>query len=126
MTNQTFTVVFDIKGVRDELLKRLMEQELIRVYNIYADRTNGGVTEALNEEFSRLNPHYFEDNAGKEWYDLTEYNRFMADGYQKRIVDDLNRACASNLLTFYVSPREVNFMGHLRWDRNATIEFYLK
>lgn len=104
----------------------MMKSELVRVYNIYCDKVNNGVTEELNKEFDRLNPHYHEENAGKDWWDLIEYNRFMADGYQKQVVDELNRADASQLLTFYVNPSEVNFMGHLRWDRNATIQFYIK
>lgn len=126
MGEKLYTVVFDIKGVRNELLSEMMKKELIRVYNIYCEKVNSGVTEKLNEEFHRLYPRYFEDNAGKDWWGLTEYNQFMADGYQKQVVDELNRGFASLLLEFYVNPKEVNFMGRLRWDHTATVEFWIK
>lgn len=107
-------------------IKEAMQNELIRVYNIYADRTNSGITDKLNEEFNRLYPHYFEDNKDKEWYDLTEYNQFMADGYQRLIVDDLNKSNASPILDFYVDPEEVVFKGYLKADHKVAIDFYMK
>mgnify|MGYP000467654706 CR=1 FL=1 len=107
-------------------LKEAMQSELIRVYNIYADKTNSGITEQLNREFNRLNPNYFEKNSNREWYELTEYNQFMADGYQKLIVDDLNESNASQILDFYVDPEEVVFKGMLKVNHNIKIDFYMK
>jgi hypothetical protein len=107
-------------------LKEAMQSELIRVYNIYADKTNSGITEQLNREFNRLNPNYFEKNSNREWYELTEYNRFMADGYQKLVVDDLNKSNASQILDFYVDPEEVVFKGMLKVNHNIKIDFYMK
>lgn len=107
-------------------LKEAMQSELIRVYNIYADKTNSGITEQLNREFNRLNPNYFEKNSNREWYELTEYNQFMADGYQKLIVDDLNESNASQILDFYVDPEEIVFKGMLKVNHNIKIDFYMK
>lgn len=107
-------------------LMDVMQSELVRVYNIYVEQSNGGITEQLNEEFSRLNPNYFDNNKDKEWYDLTEYNQFMAEGYQRLIVDELNRAGISPLLDFFVDPEEVVFKGCLKVDHKVTIDFYLK
>ena len=107
-------------------LKETMQNELVRVYNIYADKTNSGITDKLNEEFNRLYPNYFEDNKDKEWYDLTEYNKFMADGYQHLVVDDFNKTSISPVLDFFVDPEEVTFKGCLKVDHNVTIDFYIK
>lgn len=107
-------------------LKEAMQSELIRVYNLYADKTNSGITDKLNEEFNKLYPNYHEDNKDKEWYDLTEYNKFMADGYQRLVVDDFNKINISPILDFYVDPEEVIFKGSLKVDHNVTIDFYLK
>lgn len=129
--NTTFKVYFDVKGLENSMyrfipgLKDAMQNELIRVYNIYAEKANN-VTEKLNEEFGHLYPNYFKENSDKEWYDLTEYNKFMADGYQRIIVDELNKSNASEVLDFYVDPSEVAFTGRLKYDGNVTIQFYLK
>ena len=128
--NTTFKVYFNVKnlGLYGLIpnIQEVMQNELIRCYNIYVDKTNGGVTEKLNKEFNRQNPNYFKENAGKEWYDLTEYNLFMANGYQRLIVDDMNETNVSPLLDFRVNPEEVNFIGMLKNDHNVTIDFYLK
>jgi hypothetical protein len=126
----TFKVYFNVTdlGAYGAIpgLKEAMQSELIRVYNIYADKTNSGITEQLNSEFDRLNPNYFEKNSNREWYELTDYNRFMADGYQKLIVDELNKSNASQLLDFYVDPEEVVFKGMLKVNHDIKIDFYMK
>ena len=122
---QNYKVIYNYTGVCNEEMKRLMASELMRVYNTYADMCNNGVTDRLNEEFKSQNPNYFKENKGKEWYDLTEYNQFMADGYNKQVCDVLNKNFASLLLEFYTNSKEVQFMGHLRFDKNATVEFFL-
>lgn len=128
--NNTYKVLFNIKnlGLYGTItgIKEAMQSELIRVYNLYAEKTNSGITDELNEEFNKLYPNYFKDNSDKEWYDLTEYNKFMADGYQCLIVDDFNKAEISQILDFYVDPEEVVFKGCLKVDHNVTIDFYLK
>lgn len=128
--NTTYNVFFETKnlGLYGKIpgLEAAMQSELIRVYNMYAEKTNGGVTDQLNEEFNKLYPNYFEDNNDKEWYDLKEYNQFMTDGYQRLIVDEFNNTNVSPILDFFVNPNEVNFTGCLKVDHNVTIEFYLK
>lgn len=130
MKETYYKIYFNVKnlGIYGEIigLKEAMQYELFRVYNLYAEKTNSGITDKLNEEFKRLYPNYFEDNKDKEWYDLTEYNKFMADGYQQLIVDNFNEANISPILDFYVDPEEVQFKGCLKRDHNVTIDFYMK
>lgn len=128
--NNTFRVYFNVKnlGLYGAIpgLEAAIQSEFVRVYNIYADKTNSGVTDKLNEEFNRLYPNYFEENSGKEWYELGVYNKFMADGYQRMVVDDFNKSNISPILDFYVDPDEVLFTGCLKVDHKVTIDMYLK
>lgn len=128
--NNTYKICFNVTdlGIYGLIpgLKEAMKDELIRVYNLFVDECDSGITDKLNEEFNQLYPNYFEDNNDKEWYDLTEYNKFMADGYQKLIVDDFNKSNISPLLDFYVDPEEVILKGCLKVDHNIAIDFYIK
>ena len=128
--NTTFKVYFNIEnlGLYGLIpgLKEAMQNELIRVYNIYAGKTNSGITDKLNEEFNHLYPNYSEENKDKEWYEMTEYNKFMADGYQRLVVDEFNKTNISPILDFYVDPEEVVFKGLLKVDHNTKIDFYMK
>ena len=128
--NNTYKIYFNIKnlGLYGSIpgIKEVMQSELIRVYNLYAEKTNSGITDELNDEFNKLYPNYFKDNSNKEWYDLTEYNKFMADGYQRLVVDDFNKASISPILDFYIDPEEVIFKGCLKVNHNVTIDFYMK
>ena len=127
-----YRVIFEVKGLENstfnkiEELKDFMGDELLRVYNIYANKTNGGITKMLNEEFENLYPTYFEDNKDKEWYELVEYNSYIAEGYQRLIVDDFNKQNISPILDFYVEPTEIVFTGYLKLDKKVTISFSLK
>ena len=127
-----YKVYFDVKGLETSLFKTIdgletaMRHEFVRAYNAYVDKTNGGVTDELNDEFKRLYPNYFIDNRNEEWYELTDYNQFMADGYQRKVVDDMNKNEFSPLLEFYVDPEEVVFTGRLKADPNVTISIYMK
>lgn len=127
-----YKVIFNVEGMDKSIfriiggLNKAMGDELIRVYNIYSNKANSGITDILNREFERRYPDYFKNNQDKEWYELTTYNQFMADGYNCLIVDELNRECISKLLEFYVDPEEVVFKGRLKADHNVTIDFSLK
>ena len=129
---ERYRVIFEVKGLENstfnkiEELKDFMGDELLRVYNIFANKTNGGVTKMLNKEFENLYPNYFENNKDKEWYDLVEYNSYIAEGYQRLIVDDFNKQNISPILDFYVEPTEIVFTGYLKLDKKVTISFYLK
>ena len=128
--NETYNLVFKFGelGMYGLIpgIKEAMQHELVRVYNIYANKCNSGITEKLNTEFDRLYPNYFEDNKGKDWWDLVDYNQFIADGYNRLVVNELNKTDASKILNFYVDPSEISFTGYLKANRKATIEFYLK
>lgn len=128
--DKTYKIYFNIEnlGLYGSIpgIKEAMQSELIRVYNLYAEKTNSGITDELNDKFNKLYPNYFKDNYNKEWYDLTEYNKFMADGYQRLVVDDFNKASISPILDFYIDPEEVIFKGCLKADHNVTIDFYMK
>ena len=128
----SYKVYFDVKGLETSLFKTVdglettMRHEFVRAYNEYAVKCNGEVTDKLNDKFNHLYPNYFNDNRNKEWYELTDYNQFMADGYQRMVVDELNNGDFSPLLDFYVDPEEVVFTGRLKVDPNVTISIYLK
>lgn len=132
MKEKFYKVIFKINGLdtstfKDiEDLREFMESETMRVYNKYANKTNNGLTKQLNDEFEHLNPGYFERNKGQEWYNLTEYNKFIADGYQRLVVDDFNSTNISPLLDFYVDAEEIVFTGYLKVDHNVTISFSMK
>lgn len=125
-------VHYNVKGLKGSIygmipgLEEAMQYELMRVYNIYAKKTNSGITDKLNEEFEHIYPGYFEYNKDKEWYELAVYNKFMADGYQRLVVDELNKTNASPILNFYVDQGEVVFTGYLKQDRNITINFSIE
>lgn len=121
--DKNYRVVFKIEGVTNGIIKKVMESELIRVYNTYADMCNNGVTESLNRDFKNMCPNYDYDtdiNNPKLYY------RFMAEGYNRLICDKLNKRQESFLMDFFVDPEECQFKGCLRDDRNATIEFFLR
>lgn len=131
MTEPSYKICFKTTGLVEPYgnipwLKEAMENELMRCYNIYANMTNGGITEQLNNEFDRRHPEYFKKNRDKEWHELTLYNSFMARGYNSMVCDKMNQEKISELLEFYVDPAEVNFMGRLKLDRSVTIEFFLQ
>lgn len=132
MKENYFKVFFEVNGLQKSMYRNIegirdaMESELIRVYNLYADKTNDGVTERLNDEFKNLYPNYFKENEDKDWYDLIEYNKFISDGYQRLVIDNFNETNISPILNFYVDSNELVFTGYLKFDRNVTISFYMK
>lgn len=132
MTNTNYRVIFNVEGLKGSIyegivgLEEIMKEELFRVYNIYADKTNDGVTDKINDEFKKLYPNYFEDNKDKEWYDLHLYNQYIADEYQRLVVDDFNESNISPILDFLVDPEEIVFTGYLKGDKKVKINFYLK
>ena len=105
--NTTFKVSFNVTNLGFYGLipgfKKVMQSELVRVYNLYADKTNSGITDML--------------------YELTKYNKFMADGYQRLIVNDFNKKNVSPILDFFVDPEEVVLKGYLKWNHDVTIDF---
>lgn len=131
-SEMNFKVYFNVKGLEGSIygiipgLKEAMQSELIRVYNIYADKTNAGITDKLNKQFDELYPSYNEDNKGKEWYERKLYLSYMAAGYNYHVCNEFNKSNISELLDFYVEPNECIFTGVLKVDHNVTIDFYMK
>ena len=121
-----YVVEFIYEGVNNLFLKKMMSKELMKGYNKFADRANSGITDKINSDFESLYPNYFENNKDKEWYDLTEYNQYIADGYNRLICNTMNKNYFSYLLKYFVNPKEDQLMGRLRFNKKATIEFYMK
>ena len=121
-----YVVEFIYEGVNNLFLKKMMTKELKKGYNEFADRANSGINDKINSDFESLYPNYFENNKDKEWYDLTEYNQYIADGYNQLICNAMNKNHFSYLLEYFVNPKEDQLMGRLRFNKKATIEFYLK
>ena len=124
----TFKVYFNVKNLEKSIygsikeLKECMKNELVRVWNIYCDKSNSGITKYLNKKWDETHS----DCDLNDSIHYKEYNKFMADGYQKLIVDDFNKANISPILNFYVDPEECILIGYLKVDPSVTIEFYLK
>ena len=97
-------------GALSELVKAYMKREYVDAYNEYCEIANGGVTDALNEEYSKLNLSY----------DDSEYNAFMINGYTERILNDLN-ASGKYGLTFEMGE-EVNLVGVYTFVDNKKVK----
>ena len=126
-----FNVIYEYRNFEKSIyrlipgLKKRMEKELMDTHNLYANMSNNGVTERLNKEFDDLHPNYFEENKGKDYWDLTEYNQFMRDGWQREVVDKINKDQYTSLMEYRVGD-EMQLIGSLRMDPKVEIEFYMK
>lgn len=125
---KNYKVVFDIKGLDSKYkgikdLEKYMGDELIRVHNLFAEKTNSGITDRLNEEFESLYPDYFKDNMDKHFEDLIEYNQFIDDGYERLVLNDMNDKHISPIL--YFKTELGSLVGYLRGDETVKIGFYL-
>lgn len=127
-----YKVLFEVKGLEEstynkkEELIDIMGEELLRVYNIYADKTNSGVTDMLNQVYDSYYMSYLDDNEYIEARDEVDYNKYMAFGYQCLVVNDFNKKNISSILDFYVDTDEVVLTGRLKLDRKVTISFRLR
>lgn len=126
-----YTIVFEYRNFENSVfrfipkLKKRMESELFKMHNVYANMSNSGITDELNMEFKILYPHYFENNKGKDYWDLIEYNQFMQNGYNERIVKIINEDYPTSLMKYRVGD-ECQLIGMLRIDPKVEIEFYMK
>lgn len=123
----TFNVYFNVQNLEKSIfggikgLKEAMQDEYVRVWNMFCEKSNSGVTEKLNKEWQETYPNY--DLSNSEHY--KKYNKFMSDGYQHLIVDEFNRSNISPILNFYVDPEECILIGYLKFDPNVTVDHYL-
>lgn len=78
----TFKVYFNVTdlGAYGAIpgLKDAMQSELIRVYNIYADKTNSGITEQLNGEFDWHDMMHEQDNPYDFDFNIRRHNWIQA------------------------------------------------
>ena len=117
---------FIYEGVNNLFLKKIMAKEFLKGYKVFADKANSGITDKINSDFKSHYPNYFENNKDKEWYDLTEYNQYIADGFNQLICNTMNKNHFSYLLEYFVDPGDDMLKGRFRFNKKATIEFYLK
>lgn len=126
---KTFEIFYKFKNFDESIyrfipgLKKRMQSELLDTYNIYADRTNQVIAK-LNNEFENLYPNYFEENKGKDFYELKLYNNYMRLGFQK-VVDEINNENYDSLMAYKVGE-ELQLIGNLRHVPEIEIEFYMK
>ena len=124
----TFNAYFNVQNLEKSIfggikgLKEAMRDEYVRVWNIFCDKSNSGVTEKLNKEWEETHPNY--DLSDSEHCSI--YYKFMSDGYQRLIVDEFNKSSISPILNFYMDPEECILVGYLKFDPNVTIDHYLK
>ena len=124
----TFNAYFNVQNLEKSIfggikgLKEAMRDEYVRVWNIFCDKSNSGVTEKLNKEWEETHPNY--DLSDSEHCSI--YYKFMSDGYQRLIVDEFNKSSISPILNFYMDSEECILIGYLKFDPNVTIDHYLK
>lgn len=124
----TFNAYFNVQNLEKSIfggikgLKEAMRDEYVRVWNMFCDASNSGVTEKLNKEWEETHPNY--DLSDSEHCNI--YCKFMSDGYQRLIVDEFNKSSISPILNFYMDPEECILVGYLKFDPNVTIDHYLK
>ena len=126
--NTTYNVYFNVQNLEKSIfggikgLKEAMRDEYVRIWNMFCDKSNSGVTEKLNKEWEETHPNY--DLSDSEHCSV--YYKFMPDGYQRLIVDEFNKSSISSILNFYMDPEECILIGYLKFDPNVTIDHYLK
>lgn len=117
-----YVVHFEYVNVPEhELIKTAMREELVRVYNMFCDITNGGLCDRLNKEFFEKNPDY---KVADDLWSSVEYVQHFHRAYSE-VTDDFNRQNVSPLLEFYIGD-ELELRGRLKIYKDATISFYLK
>lgn len=122
--NVLFKACFEFEHVSSPLLKKVMKEELIRVYNIYARTVNeSGIFKALNREFDKLYPDFVFD---PDYIDEDEYTHYISEKLNEYVIDRMNKKRISWFMTFWVDPKELAFKGRLRWYKKATIDFWME
>lgn len=106
-------------------IRKFIMDEHMRVYHIYSRIANSGITDDMNKDFKKLYPTYFDDNKGKDFWELEVYLKFAAERYNRRICDKLNAENASMILDFYVSD-DLMFTGMLKVDHSKQVYFEMK
>ena len=127
-----FETVFEIRNLEQSLcrfipgLKDSMMNELIQTHNTYANLVNSDEGyDKLNKIWDELHPNYFEENKGKHWTELTEYNEFLRKECTSKFVNKINEQMSNNIMTYRIGD-EAQLIGALKMDPKVEIEFWLK
>lgn len=117
-----YIVYFEYTNVPNfALLRAAMRNELARVHNVFAKIVNGEMCERLNKEFYEEHPGY---EIADDFWSSVEYVQHFHRAWSE-VVDKLNRENVSPLLEFYIG-NELELIGRLKLNKNATISYYIK
>lgn len=130
MERKQYIVIFKSHGLEgdkyiDDYFKSKFGPVLIKYHNEFVRKCDeSGITERLNSEFDKEYPNY---EMKKDFFDNTEYIKFMSEGYMKHIVNDVNKKLSNTGFELFIGE-ELNLMlRHKSIVFNyATLEFFLK
>lgn len=130
MEQKRYKVIFKSYGLEgdkytDECFKSAFGPLLIKCHNEFAKKCDeSGITERLNSEFDKEYPNY---EFKKDFFDNTEYIKFMSEGYMKYVVNDMNKEWSIAGIELFFGE-ELNLMlRHKSIVFNyATLEFFMK
>lgn len=127
-----FEVHYELRNFKESFarfipgLEKLMKEELMQTHNVYADLVNSDEGYAkLNKEWDELYPNYFEENKGKDWTELVEYNDFIREACTKQFINWINKQMTKNIMTYRLGD-ELQLIGCLKMDPKVEIEFWIK
>ena len=127
-----FEVHYELRNFKESFarfipgLEELMKKELMDTHNIYAKICNSdeGYSK-LNKKWDELHPNYFEENKGKDWTELVEYNNYIRTESQNNYVAWINKGMPENIMTYKLGD-ELQLIGCLKIDPKVEIEFWVK
>lgn len=130
MEQKKYQVIFKSHGLEgdkytDDYFKSAFGPLLIDRYNEFVKKCDeSGITEQIDSEFKKEYPNY---EMKKDFFDNTEYIKFMSEGYMKYIVNDMNREWSTAGFELFFGT-ELNLMLRLKSKilNYATLEFFLK
>lgn len=102
-------------------LRAAMRYEFVRVHNLFSSLAGSESCERLNKAFFEEHPGY---KIADDFWSSVEYVQYFHRAWSE-VVDKLNRENTSPLLEFYVG-NELELIGRLKLNKNATISYYIK
>ena len=112
-----FKPIWKIKNI-PLLYRKVAKTEIIRCWNLYADRTNNGLIDKWNEEFDAL--YGKRDN-----YDIPEYNEFMRKRGQE-VANMMTNEKVSKYLTGFKINEDHMLTAKLKFHPKSFITFVMK
>lgn len=130
MEQKQYKIIFMSHGLKgdkyiDDYFKSKFGPLLIKCHNEFVEKCyESGITERLNSEFDKEYPNY---EMKKDFFDNTEYIKFMSEGYMKHIVNEMNKKWSTAGFELFIN-KELNLMlRHKSIIFNyTTLEFFLK